>query len=235
LGVTFYRIKELGAKVPGGSMTEPVRGTLDVVLKQDSDNSPCCVYNEMVALRLAQRIGVPVAMGVPSVGDGGIYFASLIVGGLSINLPNISATQMAGVAKRYPSDAAAIFVFDVWTLNDDRENNLKANMTASDVHLIAAIDHEQTLLGRYGEMLDSLEALQNAEVPIRHPLRSHVSKIHVDLWIKQIQALSDQAIEEAVILGFSVSGVHERTQKKLASVLKIRRDKLTEMVQQACR
>ena len=68
-------------------MTEPARGTLDVVLKQDSDNSPCCVYNEMVALRLAQRLGIPVAMGVPSVGDGGIYFASLTVGGLSINLP----------------------------------------------------------------------------------------------------------------------------------------------------
>jgi hypothetical protein len=38
--MTFYRIKALGKKVSSLSMTEPVRGTLDVVLKQDSDNSP---------------------------------------------------------------------------------------------------------------------------------------------------------------------------------------------------
>ena len=54
-----------------------------------------------------------------------------------------------------------------------------------------------------------------------------MSKVYVDHWIEQIQALSDQAIEEAVILGFSVSGVHERTQRKLATALKMRRDKLT--------
>jgi hypothetical protein len=55
--VTVYKISKLGKKVPGGSMTEPVRGSLEVVLKQDSENSPCCVYNDMMALRLAQRLG----------------------------------------------------------------------------------------------------------------------------------------------------------------------------------
>ena len=171
--MTFYRIKTLGKKVSSLSMTEPVRGTLDVVLKQDSDNSPCCVYNETVALRLAQRLGAPLAMGVPSVGDGGMYFASLMVGGLSINLPNISAKKMAQVAERYPHDTAAIFVFDVWILNDDRENNLKANLTSSPLHLVAAIDHEQTLLGRYGDIEQSLEALEAFEVPARHPLQEN--------------------------------------------------------------
>lgn len=232
--MTFYKIKRLGKKLPGGSMAEPVRGSLDVVLKQDSDNSPCCVYSEIVALRLAQRIGIPVAMGVPSVGDGGVYFASLVVGGLSINLPNITARKMECVAKRYPSDTAAIFVFDVWILNDDRENNLKANLTTSDVHLIAAIDHEQTLLGRYSDMQVSLEALQNAEFPARHPLRNHVPKVYVNQWVKQIEALSDQSIEDAVILGFSIGGVHVRTQKKLALALKMRRDMLSKMVESTC-
>jgi len=119
--VSFYQIKQLGRKVARQSMTAPVRGTLEAVLKQDSDNSPCCVYNELVALRLGQRLGVPLAMGVPSVGDGGVYFASLTVGGLSINLPDLSNKKMANVADRYPKEAAAIFVFDVWILNDDRE------------------------------------------------------------------------------------------------------------------
>lgn len=215
-------------------MTEPVRGTLDVILKQDSDNSPTCVYNEMVALRLAQRLGVPLAMGVPSVGDGGTYFASLTVGGLSINLPNITEKMMAAVAKRYPSDAAALFVFDVWVMNDDRTDNLKANLTPADVYLVAGIDHEQTLLGTRGDMKDSLLALGNLEVPGRHPLREHALEKLVAEWVKRIGALDDGTIEDAVVLGFSVSGVHERTQRKLADVLKTRRDRIADLVARAC-
>lgn len=201
-------------------MTEPVRGTLDVILKQDSDNSPTCVYNEMVALRLAQRLGVPLAMGVPSVGDGGTYFASLTVGGLSINLPNISVKKMAAVAKRYPADAAALFVFDVWILNDDRADNLKANLTPAEVHLVAGIDHEQTLLGTRADMQDSLHALAALDVPARHPLREHVLAGNVDQWIKRIEGLDDGSVDDAVVLGFSLSGVHERMQRKLAAVLR---------------
>ncbi len=232
--MAFYKIRTLSRKLPGGSMTEPVRGTLDVILKQDSDHSPTCVYNEIVALRLAQRLGVPLAMGVPSVGDGGTYFASLTVGGLSINLPNISATRMASVAKRYPADAAALFVFDVWVLNNDRADNLKANLTPAAVHLVVGIDHEQTLLGTRGEMRDSLQALGNLEVPRQHPLREHVSPGCVAQWIKRIAALDDGAVDEAVVLNFSVGGVHERTQRKLAAVVKTRRDHIADLVGRAC-
>lgn len=231
--MTFYRIKALGKKVSSLSMTEPVRGTLDVVLKQDSDNSPCCVYNETVALRLAQRVGIPLAMGVPSVGDGGMYFASLMVGGLSINLPDISAKKMALVAERYPHDAAAIFVFDVWVLNDDRENNLKANLTSSPLHLVAAIDHEQTLLGRYGDMVESLDALESLETPAKHPLRDHLEQRHVEQWIARVQSMSDSDIDDAVVLGYSVGGVHQRSQLRLAKAMKARRDSLPELVSQA--
>ena len=232
--MTFYKIRKLGSRVPGGSMTEPIRGSLDVVLKQDSANSPCCVYNEIVALRLAQRLGVPLAMGVPSVGDGGTYFASLTVGGLSINLPNLTSKRMPDVARRYPSEAASIFVFDVWTLNDDRENNIKANLTAADIHLVAGIDHEQSLLGRYGDMNASLQALMNLEVPIGHPLRKQLNPAHVAHWVSQIQALNDKAIEDGVILGFNVSGVFENMQRKLAEAMKARRDVLPALVQRAC-
>lgn len=232
--MTFYKISKLGKKVPGGSMTEPVRGTLDVVLKQDSENSPCCVYNEMVALRLAQRLGVPLAMGVPSVGDGGTYFASLTVGGLSINLPNITAKQMPGMAKRYPADAAGIFVFDVWVLNNDRVNNLKANLTPADIHVVAGIDHEQTLLGTLGDMKDSLAALEAMNVPAKHPLRKALSASHLKKWAADVKALSDDAIDTAVVLGFSVSGVHAPMQRKLAAALKVRRDAIEELVKRAC-
>lgn len=231
--MTWYKIKALRGKVSSLSMTEPVRGTLDAVLKQDSDNSPTCVYNEVAALRLAQRAGVPLAMGVPSVGDGGVYFASLTVGGLSINLPNVSRRRMEGVAKRYPNEAAGIFVFDVWILNDDREHNLKANLTVSPLHLVAAIDHEQTLLGRYADMLQSLEALEGMEAPRNHPLGGHVQSQLVDRWIALIQAMSDDSIDDALVLRYSVGGVHQRSQGRLARAMKQRRDQLSDLVAQA--
>lgn len=231
--MTWYKVKTLRGRVSSLSMTEPVRGTLDAVLKQDSDNSPACVYNETVALRLAQRAGVPLAMGVPSVGDGGVYFASLMVGGLSISLPNLSRKRMEGVAKRYPTEAAAIFVFDVWILNDDREHNLKANLTQNPLHLVAAIDHEQTLLGRYGDMLQSLDALEQLEVPRNHPLGGHVQRQRVDRWVAQMQAMSDDSIDDALVLGYSVGGVHERSQIRLAKAMKQRRDALADLVVRA--
>lgn len=232
--MTFYKITKLGKQASQGSMTEPLRGTLDVVLKQDSDNSPACVYNELVALRLGQRLGLPLAMGVPSVGDGGTYFASLVIGGLSINLPNISASKMPNVAKRYPKDAAGIFVFDVWTLNNDRTNNLKANLTTTSLHLIAGIDHEQTLLGTKGDIQDSLAALNALDTPLNHPFKNLTPDKYVSFWISEIANLSDATIDVAVVLGNSIGGVHERAQKKLAAVLKARRDVLTELVKKSC-
>jgi hypothetical protein len=230
--VTFYKVRQLGRKLSKLSLTEPVRGTLDVVLKQDSDNSPTCVYNEVVALRLAQRLGIPLALGVPSVGDGGIYFASLVVGGLSINLPDISNQKMAAVARRYPKEAAAILVFDVWTLNEDRERNLKANLTQSPLQLIAAIDHEQTLLGRLSDPEQSLKALEEMEIPSQHPMRDHVAHKWVQYWLDLVRHMDSEAIESAVVLGMSVGGVHDIMQKRLARVMIQRKEMLPQLVEQ---
>lgn len=232
--MTFYRISKLKGKATTGSMTDPVRGTLDVVLKQDGEDSLACVYNELVALRLGQRLGLSLAMGVPSVGDGGTYFASLVVGGLSINLPNITAKQMPKVAERYPLESAGIFVFDVWVLNNDRADNLKANLTESPIHVFAGIDHEQTLLGTQAEMQQSLDALQSLAIPRPHPLMKYVKQNHVDYWVNEITQLSNDAIESAAVFGFSIGAVHDRMQKKLASALKARRDDIANLVLQSC-
>lgn len=207
-------------------MTEPVKGTLDVVLKQDGANAPCCVYNEIVALRLAQRLGVPLAMGVPSVGDGGVYFASLVVGGLSINLPDVTRKKMVGVAKRYPSEAAALFVFDVWTYNDDRAENLKANTTTNPLPLVAGIDQEKSLLSCAGDLRASLDALAAHRVPMCHPFKGHLPAARIGEWQRAIQAVSDEAIEAAIVLGYSVGGVHVPDQTRLAQVMRARRNAL---------
>lgn len=228
--MTFYRISRLAGRVQRPSMTEPIRGTLDVVLKQDGENAPCCVYNEIVALRLAQRIGVPLAMGVPSVGDGGMYFASLVVGGLSINLPDVTRRKMAGVAKRYPSEAAALFVFDVWIHNDDRAENLKANLTANPLPLVAGIDQEKSLLSCAGDLPDSLKALTANRAPTRHPFKGHLEANRIMEWQRATQSVSDEAIDTAIVLGYSVGGVHRASQMLLAQVMKARRDALPELL-----
>lgn len=224
--MTFYRIKRLAGRVHRPSMTEPMKGTLDVVLKQDGANAPCCVYNEIVALRLAQRLGVPLAMGVPSVGDGGVYFASLVVGGLSINLPDVTRKRMAGVAKRYPSEAAALFVFDVWTYNDDRAENLKANTTANPLPLVVGLDQEKSLLSCVGDLRASLDALAANRVPMSHPFKGCLAAARIGEWQRAILAVSDEAIEAAIVLGYSVGGVHVPDQTRLAEVMKARRDAL---------
>jgi len=216
-------------------MTEPVKGTLDVVLKQDGANAPCCVYNEIVALRLAQRIGVPLAMGVPSIGDGGVYFASLVVGGLSINLPDVTRKKMSDVAKRYPSEAAALFTFDVWTYNDDRAENLKANLTLNPLPLVAGIDQEKSLLGCCGDMHESLGALSANRVPMQHPFKGQLVAARIGEWQLAIQSVSDEAIESAIVLGYSVGGVHAPSQTRLAHVMKARRDALPTLLELAQR
>ena len=74
----------------------------------------------------------------------------------------------------------------------------------------------------------------NNNVPIKHPLRGHLSAMFVDQWIERIAALDDGAVDDAVVLGFSVGGVHERTQRNLAEVVKTRRDHLADLVGRAC-
>ena len=140
---------------------------------------------------------------------------------------------MEGVAKRYPNAAAAIFVFDVWILNSDRENNLKANLTTAPTPIVAAIDHEQTLLGVNDDPDVSLAALMAMSFPERHPLGDHISAPEVERWTKAVAELSDEAIIDAVVLGQSVGGVHARTQRKLAQALIERQAQIAELVNQA--
>ena len=57
-----YRIRRIYSRRVKGS-TQASQGTLDAILKFDGEESPHCVYNEIVALRLAQTLHVPVADG----------------------------------------------------------------------------------------------------------------------------------------------------------------------------
>jgi len=60
--LTPYTIIEHGRKV-GKGRTEPITGTLDAILKADCNEDPFGIYNEYVALRLAQALTIPLATG----------------------------------------------------------------------------------------------------------------------------------------------------------------------------
>ena len=60
-----YRIHKITRQTRGSpGITNPAACTLHGILKFDSAESPHLVYNEYVALRLAQAARIPVADGV---------------------------------------------------------------------------------------------------------------------------------------------------------------------------
>src|SRR5699024_7908091 len=128
------------------SITQPAKGTLEVALKKEGNEARGCVYNELVALTLGNVLGVPLIQGVPAITDDGLCFASLMVGGLSISLPDVPEKQHGAAVKRYPRECAALLAFDVWIGNDDRLTNFKANLTQAPLPIFVGFDHEGGLL-----------------------------------------------------------------------------------------
>ena len=130
---------------PSG-VTKPAACTLHGILKFDCLESPHLVYNEFVALRLAQALRIPVADGVlTTVGDGYAY-ASLEVALPGLDLPDMRKSDYLKVANRYPDQAAAILAFDYWIGNRDRGGNVKAAMLSQHLPLFRAFDHQFALL-----------------------------------------------------------------------------------------
>ena len=140
---------ELGTRTtPNDRSTTGARdGYVAAIIKQDSDLRPAQVYSELAANRLAQFLGLPVAVGVAVQSrrtTDSLRFASLkaaesgldyydftdhdasfdddsddgIVPGMHVESGHISALQR--VCQRFPLETAQIAVFDLWIGNDDR-------------------------------------------------------------------------------------------------------------------
>src|SRR4030067_2856986 len=104
-----YKIVRISKKpLPG--ITAPVACSLDAILKSDCAESPYCVYSELVALRLAQTIHIPVATGVLTTTGAGEAYASIEIASPGLRLPDLLPTQYAKAAKHYPDEAAALAV-----------------------------------------------------------------------------------------------------------------------------
>ena len=230
MGIPSYKIREYGERLPGYSLTEPSKGTLEVVIKREHNEARACVYNELVALALGNAIGVPLVQGVPTHTVDGVCFASLMVDGMGIDLPNIGFEQFESAVKRYPRECAGLLVFDAWIQNSDRSENLKANLQLSPAHIFAGFDHESGLLKHIDSIQERLDALRDPNQFISHPFAGIGLDNYLPPWIERIQNLSDERIVESVVLGRSVNSVHEDEQISLAEALVMRRDWLPELV-----
>ncbi len=77
-------------------------------MKFDGEESPHCVYNEAVAVRIAQTVHAPTADGVLSVSSGGPAFVSLAMTARPDRLPNVHWGIRHAVALKYPEEFAAL-------------------------------------------------------------------------------------------------------------------------------
>lgn len=214
-----YLVRRILRKTGSGA-TVSSYCTLDAILKFDCDETPHGVYNELVALKLGQMLGVPVASGVLTNTMDGQTFASLQLGSPGMILPDVQESHLPLVAHNYPSEAAALLAFDVLIGNLDRNTNLKAAVSSPHLRIFAGFDHGVALLGVEEDVTESLSRLESGELLlILHPFFGLVSKNDIEFWGQRISKLSKEQIDECCNFGKAFRGVSLATQQQLAHVL----------------
>lgn len=226
---TLRRVWERSSK----SSTRVAMGLLDAFIKYDSSGSfPHNVYNEIVALRLGQKVGVPLADGALVSTQAGPAYASLAVCKSGVELPDLMTYWFGLCAERYPVEAAALVAFDIWIGNFDRARNIKVNLIHSDVRIFRAFDHSHCLLGVARTRKEAIRRLGTTDIIVSaHPFYGRVSKRHVQQWIIRIEGTDDNLIDESCGHAAMKRTVSLATQKKLARALKARRHLLLDIIE----
>lgn len=215
----------------GQGATEPEIGELAAIIKQDTNESRAQVYCEFVGARLAALVGVQVAAGVFVAHSRGLRFASLKVAEVGFTLTDISYEEAGAVAARYPVEAAKLAVFDVWICNTDRAGNLKANLAESTDNMMIGLDHGGSLLSIANDLNTAFNRLESYEWPPHHIFQGLLRRHLLQPVIVRVQAIPDEAIDEACVLSGTVGSVMLPDQAMLAEKLKWRRDNLAAIVE----
>lgn len=225
-----YKIRSISRRRVKG-ITSPSVGSLDAVLKFDSVESEHCVYNEYVAMRLAQTLHVPVADGVLGVAGDGPLFASLQLSSPGMRLPDPLESQWEAVARQYPEECAAVEAFDLLIGNGDRFSNFKAGLATPHMRIFAAFDHSHALLSIADTVHTSLDRLRSMDPLIRnHPFLEYTDPWEQLRWAERIAAVPDFYFRECCELGRPFRCVNQDTQKALADALIIRKFNLPAIV-----
>jgi len=226
-----YSIRRLGT-VRRSGVTSPVTGSLHAVIKFDSPEAEHCVYNELVAVRLAQTLHAPLADGVLTVAGAGHAFASLELGAPGLPLPDLPESQHGRAAELYPEAVAGLVAFDVWIGNPDRANNFKASLVTPHVPVFRGFDHSHALLCVESTTAKSLQRLKAGDLIAEvHPFFGRVRLEHLARWVERIKALPDDYIAECCEFGRPIGAVTVKTQKALVQALIQRRNKLGVIIQ----
>lgn len=229
---TPYRIHQITPQRQNSrGITKPAACTLHGILKFDCPESPHLVYNEFVALRLAQALRLPVADGVLTVAGDGYAYASLEVALPGLDLPDMRKTDYKKVASRYPDQAAAILVFDYWIGNRDRGGNVKAALVSQHLPLFRAFDHQFALLDVEEDHIRSIERLKSDDPIVTfHPFWVPAVKDHLRQWFIRIACLPAEVVASCCILGQPFRTVTPQTQEALCDALVARGKHLSEII-----
>ena len=225
-----YKLRSIHKKSLLG-FTEPVSCSLGAILKCDNLGSPYCVYNELVAVRLAQTIHIPVATGVLTEAESRDGYASIELAMPGLRLPDLLPTQFAAAKSRYPDEAVALMLFDIFIGNWDRGSNLKASFVNPSYSIFQGFDHEHALLGVESDPLESIRILGGKDLIVKdHPFYGRLdSRIEIN-WLKRFSAIDDAMVHECCELGHPLGSVTVDMQRSLAEALCKRKDNLREIV-----
>lgn len=239
------------------SSTGARNGYVAAIIKHDSDIRPAQVYSELAANRLAQFLGLPVAIGVvvkSQKSNENMHFASLkaaeagmdyydftdynasfdeeiqedIIPGMHTESGHIYALKR--VCERYPIQTAQIAVFDLWIGNDDRPGNFKAELVKDNFGAIFAIDQGTSLLSCASKKHEAIELLSSGNFPKFHGFQKLVSPLYCGEMIERICAIPDWALYAAVTFDDNVGDVTVAEQFELCELLKLRRSFLKNLV-----
>lgn len=227
---TTYALRKISrGQIKGSTLASPC--SINALLKFDGPEAPHCVYSEIVTLRLAQTLHIPIADGVVVSTGAGEAYASLEVASPGIDLPDIMRSQCKKVAKQYPDGAAAIVAFDLWIGNWDREANLKASLVTPHIPLFRGFDHSHALVNIDNDVMRSIQRLRAGELIVEsHPFFGLVDRKRVENWIGRITSMPTVYIDECCHFGRAFRGVNEHTQARLSNALNERRSFLIDLL-----
>lgn len=215
---TPYKIHKVMRQLSTGS-TKPFACAVSAVLKYDCDESPQNVYNELVAIRLAQALHIPIANGVLTDQNGTDHFASLYIGRSNEKLPPLRSHQIKAVAYRYQDEVAALTAFDIFIGNRDRRDNIIASIV-SEHRIFGGIDHGMSLLSVEESPEKSLNRLGKGELIVEHhPFYRYVNGNTLKVWADRIAAIDPTTIRECCRCSKTIGSVSIKLQDELAEAL----------------
>lgn len=255
MAILSYLLVGEEADLEQRSTTRARRGQIQVAIKRDGDQNPTQVYSELVANRLAQFLGLPVALGVAArdTGDPALSrFASLWVADHDTSIFDFTEAapdpdsppapdgaynetgfywEFKRLCDRYPLEAAQLAVFDLWIGNEDRDLNIKGQLDESGPNIVFALDQGNALLSCGVNLKDSLDKLASSDFPNIHPMMGMLGPFECGEMVERICALPDWSMLSAIVCGVQVGSVLPDNQYELYEVLDQRRKILREMVQ----